>query len=85
MPLSKLLPTVIQLSHEDKLRLIQFLVQAVAQEDGCSLAPIQETAAATLLRQLASTEAVVWSPQASPQAVQALGDLLESTRATANA
>jgi hypothetical protein len=83
MPLSELLPIVTQLSHEDKLRLIQFLVQAVAREDGCTLAPIGEAEA--LLRQSAATEAVVWSPQANPQAVQALADLLETTRAKANA
>jgi hypothetical protein len=83
MPLSELLPTVTQLSHEDKLRLMQFLIQAVAREDGCSLAPMGETEA--LLRQLAATEAVVWSPQTSPQGIQALAELLENTRATANA
>jgi hypothetical protein len=83
MPLSELLPTVTQLSHEDKLRLIQFLVQAVAREDGCNLEPIGETE--DLLRQLAATEAVVWSPQTNPQALQSLADLLETTRATANA
>jgi hypothetical protein len=81
MPLSELLPTVTQLSHEDKLRLIQFLVQAVAREDGCSLAPIGEPEA--LLRQLGATEAVVWSPQTNPRAVQALENLLETTMASA--
>jgi hypothetical protein len=37
MPLIELLPTVSQLSHQDKLRLIHFLLLAVAKEEGCSL------------------------------------------------
>jgi hypothetical protein len=39
MPLSELLPPVSQLSHQDKLRLIHFLLLAVAKEEGCSLEP----------------------------------------------
>jgi len=42
MSLSELLPTVNQLSHQDKLRLIHFLLQAVAKEEGCSLEPSRE-------------------------------------------
>ncbi|WP_414528368.1 hypothetical protein [Nodularia chucula] len=37
MTLSQILPTVNQLSHQDKLRLIHFLLLAVAKEEGCSL------------------------------------------------
>jgi hypothetical protein len=38
-----------------------------------------------LLNQLASTEAVVWSPQADTQAVTALSDLLRDAKEKANA
>ena len=77
MPLSELLPTVSQLTHQDKLRLIHFLLLAVAKEEGCSL----ETASNEhhenmLMNQLTVTEAVVWSPQADHEAVQALSGLL---------
>jgi hypothetical protein len=75
MPLTELLPTVSQLTHEDKLRLIHFLLLAVAKEEGCNLEtkvnPVQN-----LLNQLASTHAVVWSPQADTQAVTELSDFL---------
>ena len=37
MTLSEILPTVNQLSHQDKLRLIHFLLLVVAKEEGCSL------------------------------------------------
>ncbi len=37
MSLSELLPSVNQLSHQDKLRLIHFLLLAVAKEEGCSI------------------------------------------------
>ncbi|WP_425216630.1 hypothetical protein [Tumidithrix helvetica] len=77
MSLIELLPSVSQLTHQDKLRLIHFLLLAVAKEEGCSL---DSTHAAhhenTLIEQLALTDAVVWSPQADRQAVQALSDLL---------
>lgn len=43
MPLSELLPTVNQLSHQDKLRLIHFLLLAVAKEEGCSLETAEGT------------------------------------------
>jgi hypothetical protein len=42
MPLSELLPTVDLLSHQDKLRLIHFLLLAVAKEEGCNLQPIED-------------------------------------------
>lgn len=86
MPLSELLPTVSQLTHQDKLRLIHFLLLAVAKEEGCSL----ETASNehhenTLMNQLAVTNAVVWSPQADHQAVQALSELLIAAQEVSNA
>jgi hypothetical protein len=81
MPLSELLPAVGQLSHQDKLRLIHFLLLAVAKEQGCSLEPTAETDPQNvLLNQLASAEAVVWSPQADSAAVQALSDLLVAAK-----
>ncbi len=84
--LSELLPTVNQLSHQDKLRLIHFLLLAVAKEEGCTLEPIEEIDSETvLLKQLASTEAVVWSPQADSEAVQALSDLLVAAKEASNA
>jgi hypothetical protein len=86
MPLRELLPTINQLSHQDKLRLIHFLLLEVAREDGCNLEPVEDDAAkSNLLNQLASTEAVVWSPQADPESVQALSDLLATVQAAANA
>ncbi|WNZ25576.1 hypothetical protein HJG54_23850 [Leptolyngbya sp. NK1-12] len=85
MSLSELLPTVNQLSHQDKLRLIHFLLLAVAKEEGCSLEPIVENSEKILLQQLASTGAEVWSPQADKAAVQALSDLLETAKAASNA
>lgn len=77
MPLSELLPTVSQLSHQDKLRLIHFLLLAVARED--------RDLENTLLNQLASTEAVVWSPHAEQAAVQALSDILVAAQDAASA
>jgi hypothetical protein len=38
-----------------------------------------------LLNQLASTEAVIWSPQADHEAVQALSALLEAAKEAADA
>jgi hypothetical protein len=81
MPLSELLPTVSQLSHQDKLRLIHFLLLAVAQEEGCDLEPEKNSNPThKLLNQLASTEATVWSPQTNPTAVQALSELLRTAQ-----
>ena len=86
MSLSELLPTVNQLSHQDKLRLIHFLLLAVPKEEGCSLEPTKETDSANvLLQQLAATEAVVWSPQTDSKSVQALSDLLVAAKEASNA
>jgi len=86
MPLSELLPTVSQLSHLDKLRLIHFLLLAVAKEEGCSLEPAEDNHSKNvLLNQLASTSAVVWSPQADNQGVKALSELLVAAQESANA
>ena len=77
MPLSELLPTVSQLTHQDKLRLIHFLLLAVAKEQGCSLdTASNEHHENMLMNQLTVTEAVVWSPQVDNEAVQALSQLL---------
>jgi hypothetical protein len=83
MTFSEILPTVNQLSHQDKLRLIHFLLLAVAKEEGCSL----ETSDAEniLLNQLASTSATVWSPQADNRSIQALSDLLATAKEQSNA
>lgn len=86
MPLSELLPTVNQLSHQDKLRLIHFLLLAVAKEEGCNLALLGESDPANeLLQQLASTEAVVWSPQTDSASIQALSDLLAASKEASSA
>lgn len=85
MPLTELFPTVSQLTHEDKLRLIHFLLLAVAKEEGCNLETTQVNPEKNLLNQLSLTDAVVWSPQADAQAVTALSDLLITTKAKANA
>jgi hypothetical protein len=86
MSLVELLPTVNQLSHQDKLRLIHFLLLAVAKEEGCSLEPAEVSDPKNaLLQQLVSTEAVVWSPQADSPSVQALSDLLVAAKEASNA
>ena len=86
MTLAELLPTVNQLSHQDKLRLIHFLLLEVAREEGCSLETTQELRYRdSLLNELASTEAVVWSPQADEKAVKALSELLVAARESSNA
>lgn len=83
MTFTQLLPSVNQLSHQDKLRLIHFLLLAVAKEEGCSL----ETSDSenTLLEQLTATDAVVWSPQTDDQSIQALSELLKTARGQTNA
>lgn len=83
MTLSEILSTVNELSHQDKLRLIHFLLLAVAKEEGCSL----ETSDAEniVLNQLASTSATVWSPQADNRSIQALSDLLATAKEQSNA
>lgn len=81
MPLNELLPTVAQLSHQDKLRLIHFLLLEVAKEDGCNLALADNSEQEKkLLEQLASTEAVVWSPYEAYGAAQTLSELLMKTK-----
>ncbi len=85
MPLTELLPTVSKLTHEDKLRLIHFLLLAVAKEEGCNLETTKVNSEQNLLNQLASTRAVVWSPQADAQTVTALSDLLRDAKEKANA
>ena len=86
MLLSELLPTVNQLSHQDKLRLIHFLLLAVAKEQGCSLEPAEDTNSENiLLNQLASTSAVVWSPQEDQESIQALSELLATAQQSAHA
>lgn len=81
MPLTELFPVVNQLSHQDKLRLIHFLLIAVAKEEGCELqtteTQIQEN---VLLTQLGATEAVVWSPHDAPGAAQSLSELLAAEK-----
>jgi hypothetical protein len=86
MLLNELLPTVNQLSHQDKLRLIHFLLLAVAKEEGCNLEPTEgANSEQILLNQLASTEAVVWSPQVDSEAVQALSNLVIAAKGATNA
>lgn len=83
MTLSEILSTVNELSHQDKLRLIHFLLLAVAKEEGCSLEI--SNAENILLNQLASTSATVWSPQADNRSIQALSDLLAAAKEQSNA
>lgn len=83
MPLSEILPTVDRLSHQDKLRLIHFLLLAVAKEEGCNMESADEKD--ILLTQMASTEAVVWSPQTDQAAVQALSEMLLAAKESVNA
>jgi predicted methyltransferase MtxX (methanogen marker protein 4) len=77
MLLNDVLQTVSKLSHQDKLRLMHFLLLEVAKEEGCDLESTdnqdQEKA---LLKQLESTEAVVWSPYEAYEAAQTLSELL---------
>jgi hypothetical protein len=83
MTLTQLFPTVSQLSHQDKLRLIHFLLLAVAKEEGCSLETIDIKN--TLLDTLAATDAVVWSPQTDNESIRALSDLLVAAKGETNA
>lgn len=86
MPLNELLTIASQLSHQDKLRLIHFLLVEVAKEEGCNLNLVSERdPESALLDQLVSTEAVVWSPHADQAAVQALSNLLPAAQGAANA
>jgi hypothetical protein len=83
MTFTQVLPAVSQLSHQDKLRLIHFLLLAVAKEEGCNL----ETSDAenALIDRLATTDAIVWSPQTDERSIQALSNLLADAKAQANA
>jgi hypothetical protein len=83
MTLTQLLSTVERLSHQDKLRLIHFLLLAVAKEEGCNLETMDREN--ELLDKLAATDAVVWSPQADSQSVQALSNLLATAQAQVDA
>ena len=86
MPLTELLPAVTQLSHQDKLRLIHFLLLAVAKEEGCELQTTEtQSQEDLLLKQLESTEAVVWSPYDAHGATQALSALLVAAQQEGNA
>jgi len=77
MSLAELLPVVNQLSHQDKLRLIHFLLLAIAKEDGYELqTPAIQNQASLLLQQLDTTKAVVWSPHDAYGAAQTLSELL---------
>jgi hypothetical protein len=81
MPLPELFPLVSQLSHQDKLRLIHFLLLAVAKEDGYELQTAEtQTQENLLLKQLGATEAVVWSPYDAHGAAQTLSELLVVAR-----
>ena len=81
MRLTELIPAVNQPSHEYKLRLIQALWIVVAKEDGCELSVTANIAQEEgLFRQLAITEAFVWSPYDAYGAAQALSDLLIAQR-----
>ncbi len=85
MPSRELLSIVSQLSYQDKLRLIHFLLIAVAKEEGCSLEIAENTNSEnTLLNQLASRSAVVWSPQADHESIQALSKLLATAQESAH-
>lgn len=86
MPLTELLPVVNQLSHQDKLRLIHFLLLAVAKEECYELQATEtQTQEGLLLKQLEGTGAVVWSPYDAHGAAQALSDLLVAARQEENA
>ena len=83
MPLTELFPVVSQLSHQDKLRLIHFLLLAVAKEEGYELQT--QTQENVLLKHLEATEAVVWSPYDAHGAAQTLSELLVAARQEGNA
>ena len=86
MPLTELFPVVSQLSHQDKLRLIHFLLLAVAKEEGYELQTTETQAQENVLRkQLEATEAVVWSPYDAHGAAQTLSELLAAARQEGNA
>ncbi len=61
---------------DNATQLIHFLLLAVAKEEGCELEPANHQTQEGLLNQLASTEAVLWSPYDAHEAAQTLSDLL---------
>lgn len=67
----------------DELRLIHFLLLAVAKEEGCNLETSESENA--LIEQLAATDAIVWSPQTDNQSTQALSNLLATAQEQTNA
>ncbi len=81
MFIHELLPVVSHLSHQDKLRLIHFLLLEVAKEEGCNLESTNNQEQENLLlQQLASTEAVVWFPYEAYEAAQTLSDMLNAAK-----
>ncbi len=81
MSLTELFPVVSQLSHQDKLRLIHFLLLAVAvaKDEGYELETTDtQTQEDLLLQQLATTDAVVWSPYDAHEAAQTVSELSRS-------
>ena len=64
MSLNEMLPSLRQLDHADKLRLVQFLVQELAREENALLKP--------------DAAYPVWSPYESFDAAQVLLDALKA-------
>ncbi|TVQ20022.1 MAG: hypothetical protein EA367_09775 [Leptolyngbya sp. DLM2.Bin15] len=86
MSLTELFPVVSQLSHQDNLRLIHFLLLTVAKEEGYELQTTEtQTQENLLLKQLEATEAVVWSPHDAHEAAQTLSELLVPAKQDGNA
>jgi hypothetical protein len=65
MSLSELLPIVVQLPHHEKLCLLQFLANSLAQEDG--LPPIAP-----------GSEFPIWSPYNAFSAAEAMQSALQA-------
>jgi hypothetical protein len=83
MTLSELLPSVDQLTHQDKLRLIHMLLLAVAREDGCNLDTAEVIAPKQhILAEMAATGGEIWSPQVDSASVQAFSDFIEAAKAS---
>lgn len=74
MTISELEQQLLQLSPNEKLHIIQLLAQSLTTQNN------NTQAENTLLNQLASTNATVWSPQADNRSVQALSDLLAKAK-----
>ena len=71
MSVDHLLPVLQALPREDKLRLVQFLVGNLAQEEG--LKPLK-----------AQTEHPIWSPHGAYEAADALLGVLEAEKGRHN-